>query len=362
MFSADSAVMKRAKLSVGSVCALCGIHAACAVHPPAARENPATPPDRNAHTATASMGDINDGREALSLLGKPLYAPSISATRHGQLKANLEMARREYDAKPGDEQAAIWYGRRLAYLGRFREAIAVYSSALEQHPESYRLLRHRGHRHLTCRQLDAAVADLSRAWELARDKPDAPEPDGDPRPDGSLDPRSTDKSNILYHLALAHYLRGEFEQAAAVFGKRRELAATGSPLNDDIAVSFMNWEYLSLRRSGQDEAAARLLKEFRRNMDVRENDAYQALLRVYRNEVPADVLMPATDTNLSTNLAMAYGVGAYKLLNGDRTGAMELFNRLARNELWPSFGVLAAEVEVARAMKDRAERSASAER
>lgn len=327
--------MKRALISVVSVCVLSTIHAACAYNPP-----------QNAG-ATTSAG-ANDGREAVSLLGKPLFAPALTQVRHGQLQTNLEMAKREFDAKPGDEAAAIWYGRRLGYLGRFREAIATYTKAIGEHPESYRLLRHRGHRYLTCRQFDLAMADLTRAWDLAKDKADAPEPDGDPRPDGSADPRSTDKSNILYHLGLAHYLKGDFATAAATFAKRADLAASGSKLNDDIAVSFMHWHYLSLRRSGDNAGAEKVLKEYRRNMDVRENDAYLALLRVYRNEVPADVLAPGADTNLSTNLAMAYGVGAYKLLNGDKSGAMEVFNKLAANPLWPSFGVLAAEAELAR--------------
>lgn len=349
---ADIRCMNRAIVSTGAVFVLCAIHAACAVHPPT--------PTTAAPVSTPQQ--VNDGREAVSLLGKALYAPSLTTTRHGQLQANLEMARREYDARPGDEDAAIWYGRRLAYLGRFREAIGVYSKAIEEHPRSYRLLRHRGHRYLTCRQLDLAAADLERAWELARDQADAPEPDGDPRPDGSLEPRSTDKSNIIYHLGLAYYLKGDFARAAEVFGRRADLAATGSTLNDDIAVSFMNWEYLALRRSGQDEAAARVLRQFRRNMDVRENDAYQALIRVYRNEVPADVLLPSINTNLSTNLAMAYGIGAYRLLNGDRKGAFDLFGKLSEHALWPSFGVLAAEAEVARAMKEKAERTAAAER
>jgi hypothetical protein len=83
-------------------------------------------------------------------------------------------------------------------------------------------------------------------------------------------------------------------------------------------------------------------------MDVRENQAYHALLRVYKGEVPADVLANSTQTNQSTMLAIGYGVGAYKLFNGDRAGAQVLFDKLVAHELWPSFGVIAAEAELAR--------------
>lgn len=340
--------MTRAPLAVVAVCVLTTIHGACAYAPPtdgAANPTPAPPSGSPSAPQTA---EANDGRQAVSLLGKPLFTPATTPARHGQLQANLDIAHRQLEASPHDEDAAIWYGRRLAYLGRFREAIAAYSNSIEEHPDSYRLLRHRGHRYLTCRQFDLAVTDLTRAWELARDKPDAPESDGDPRRGAGGEPRTTDKSNILYHLGLAYYLKGDFARAAEVFGRRSLLCAGGAKVNDDITVSFVNWQYLSLRRCGQDDAAARVLKEFRRTMDVRENQAYYALLRVYRNEVPADVLGPGADTELSTNLVMAYGVGVYKLLNGDKTGAREMFTRLTGSPLWPSFGVLASEAELAR--------------
>lgn len=285
--------------------------------------------------------------QATSLLGRPLVAPEMPEARRGQLEADLELARRAAEANPSDETAAIWHGRRLAYLGRFTQAIDVYTQALKSHPDSYRLLRHRGHRYLTIRKFDLAVVDLTRAWSLAQGHPDAPEPDGAAAP-GEM-PRTTDHSNILYHLGLAHYLKGDFGKAAEAFAARADIAVAGRPLSDDNLVSFTYWHYLSLRRLGRDdEAKALLIREYKPRMEVRDNTAYHAMLRVFAGEVPAEVLAPAAETATPSNLAMAYGVGVYRLLNGQHEEASAMFTKLAANPAWPSFGVIAAEAEVAR--------------
>lgn len=44
--------------------------------------------------------------------------------------AEADAAAADYQADPGDEDAIIWYGRRLAYLSRYNDAIEVYSRGL----------------------------------------------------------------------------------------------------------------------------------------------------------------------------------------------------------------------------------------
>ena len=79
--------------------------------------------------------------EALSFAGDPLYAPPLSKEQREQREAELEKAREAYDRDPQDADAIIWLGRRTAYLGRYREAIEIYSRGLKQHPDEPRLLR-----------------------------------------------------------------------------------------------------------------------------------------------------------------------------------------------------------------------------
>ena len=112
--------------------------------------------------------------EATSLLRKPLRRPALPDEVRRRLEENLSRARARHDEAPGEEETVIWLGRRLAYLGRHGEAVEVFSGGIAAHPESYKLLRHRGHRHVTLRRLDDAIADLSRAAELAADRPESP--------------------------------------------------------------------------------------------------------------------------------------------------------------------------------------------
>ena len=79
---------------------------------------------------------------------------------------------RAYKRNPDDVEAAIWLGRRTAYLGRFTEAIEIYTRAIETHPDEPRLYRHRGHRYITIRKPDLAIKDLQKAAELVEGSPD----------------------------------------------------------------------------------------------------------------------------------------------------------------------------------------------
>ena len=88
-------------------------------------------------------------REAVSLLGKPLVPPALSAAVRARLEADLANASAALTRSPGDPEALIWVGRRLGYLGRYREAVSVFTRGVERFPSDARFLRHRGHRYIT---------------------------------------------------------------------------------------------------------------------------------------------------------------------------------------------------------------------
>src|SRR5215213_5684617 len=113
-----------------------------------------------------------DGAEAVSLFGQPLLPPPLAPEVQAEREARLAEARAEAEAHPDDVDALIWLGRRIAYLGRYREAIDVYTRGLEKHPDEPRLLRHRGHRYISIRRFDLAIADLEKAARLIAGKPD----------------------------------------------------------------------------------------------------------------------------------------------------------------------------------------------
>jgi len=274
-----------------------------------------------------------------------LFRPLLSDQRRAQLEDNLGTAHTEYLAHPGDEDAIIWYGRRLAYLSRYHDAIAVFSRGIELHPDSYRLLRHRGHRYITTRQLDAAVADFERAAVLAEAQPIEIEPDG--APNAMNIPLGNIHFNIWYHLGLAHYLRGDFEAARDAYLQCMEYSD-----NNDLLVATTDWLYMTYRRLGDEAAAAALLEAIAADMEIIENDAYHHRLMMYKGSVAPEELLDLRaedDPDVALNIAtQGYGVGNWYLVNGDPEAAAEVFQRIIEGTSWAAFGYIAAEADVAR--------------
>lgn len=280
--------------------------------------------------------------EATSLLGRPLVSAPPTGEEKARLEANLARAQTDYDRDPASADAAIWLGRRLAYLGRHRDAIDIYTRGIERHPNEPRLYRHRGHRYVTIRKFDLAIADLRRAAQLIAGKPDEVEPDGAPNKAGI--PRSTLQSNIWYHLGLAYYLANDFEQALAAYREGLKV----SRVNDDMMVATSDWLYMTLRRLKRDAEARQVLDPIREQMDVLENGAYQARLLMYKGlRSPESVLNlnTADDVQIATQ---GYGVGNWYLVNGDMKKAREVFDRVLAGKAWAAFGFIAAEADVAR--------------
>jgi tetratricopeptide (TPR) repeat protein len=282
--------------------------------------------------------------QATSLLGEPLRPMPVADRTRGALEQQLAEARADLQVRPRDAAAVVWVGRRLAYLGRFREAIDVYTEGLLEHPDDTRLLRHRGHRWITLRDFDRAVDDLSRADALMQRRDDEVEPDGQPNARGI--PLTTLYGNVLYHLALAHCLRGDFEAALPVW--RRAHAAAH---NDDARCSTTYWLHNTLRRLGRDEEAAALLEPIHAGMDVVENHAYHRLLLAYRaggDPRPLLAAVPPTTEAAVEFATLGYGVANRLLCEGDAAGAAEVCARVLAGEAWPAFGHIAAEADVAR--------------
>lgn len=113
---------------------------ACDQSTPGSADAPADDP------VTEAASSLPEGAQAFSLSGEPLYpnpAPADVAARHAE---DIAAARADYEADPGDADAIIWLGRRIAYTGLYREAIDVYSEGIAKHPGDARMYRHRGHR------------------------------------------------------------------------------------------------------------------------------------------------------------------------------------------------------------------------
>jgi tetratricopeptide (TPR) repeat protein len=313
------------------VAGVCAAALACA--------SPADTPSASA----SSAAPVAPAFQTVSLLGDTLRAFPLAADVREKYAAQLADAQRAYEHTPTDVDSIIWYARRLGYLGQLRESIEIYTRGITLYPDNPWLYRHRGHRYLSVRDFPAAVKDLERATELVKGKPDEIEPDGQPNAQNS--PIGTLHSNIGYHLALAHYLMGDFTVAARIAQLEVDAAS-----NDDRRVSMAHWLYMSLRRSGRDAEAAQVLAPITRDMTVIENQAYHRLLLLYKGELPADSVLTAAPTGeLSVkDASAAYGVANWHWYNGRKAEGEALWRRIVAGGQWGAFGTVAAEAELAR--------------
>lgn len=280
--------------------------------------------------------------EATSLLGKPLVPAPITPEARKTLEENLKQAEIVYGRNPDDPDATIWLGRRIAYLGRYRDAIETFSEGIEKHPDDARLYRHRGHRYITIREFPKAIADLTKAAQLVSGKPDQVEPDG--QPNARNIPTSTLQSNIYYHLGLAHYLSGDYARAADAYAECMKVST-----NNDMRVATAYWSYLTQLRLGKASEAAALLAPITADMEIIENGSYHRLLRMFKGELPLDSLLASATGALDT-VTTFYGVAAWHLGNGRRDRAVPLLSTIVDGtpEQWPAFGYIAAEADLAR--------------
>ena len=279
--------------------------------------------------------------QAISRLGDTLRAFPLSAETRERYRRQMDEAWRSYERAPTNADSIIWLARRLGYLGDIREAIDIYTRGIVIHPDNPWLYRHRGHRYISVRELDKAIADLEKAATLVAGKPDIVEEDG--QPNARNMPIGTLHSNIAYHLGLAYYLKGDFAAAEKAYRRCLE-RARGS---DDRLASATDWLYMTLRRLGRTEEAARLLEPIHAGLDVTEDRSYLNCLLLYKGVFTPEELLRAGGDPL-TRETYGYAVGNWHLVNGRKEEARAVFERVVAGPQWPAFGHVAAEADLAR--------------
>jgi tetratricopeptide (TPR) repeat protein len=249
-----------------------------------------------------------------------------------------EEAKKNFDVNPDDIEAIIWHGRRTAYLGRYDDAISIYAEGITKFPEEPRLYRHRGHRYISLRKFDEAIADLKKAGELIQNTKNEIEPDG--MPNAQNIPVSTLHGNIWYHLGLAYYLKHDYENAYISYLKCRE-----SGILPDNIVSSTHWLYMIQRRLGNTKLANKMLEPISGEMQVIENQSYHDLCKVYKGIIPIDSLLQ-TGTGSPSNDAVAYGIANWYFYNDKKEKAGEVMRDMLESPSWSSFGYIAAESDL----------------
>jgi tetratricopeptide (TPR) repeat protein len=278
--------------------------------------------------------------EATSLSGKPLNRPAAIPNQQ-KLEADLGQADKDLAAKPNDAEAMIWVGRRLGYLWRFNDAIAMFSKGIAAHPDNPKFYRHRGHRYITIRQFAKAEADFEKAAQLFKGKPDEIEPDGAPNPAGK--PRSTLQFNTWYHLGLARYLQGNYAKAYDAYVECMKVSN-----NDDSIAATSDWMWMTLMRLNRKPEAAKVLERITPKMDILENGSYHRRLLMYKGLDKPEALLDTAKADDTTIATQGYGVGNYYYVTGDMKKAREVFGKVTSGGGWNAFGYIAAEADLQR--------------
>ncbi len=288
------------------------------------------------HGALAqNLPPVPQGAQAVSLSGKPLY----SSTPGEKVIAAVAAAKQDYDADPDNADNIIWYGRRVAYTGDYRRAIDIFSEGIEKFPDDARMYRHRGHRYISIREFDRAIADLERASELIDGTSNETEPDG--APNALNIPVSSLHGNIWYHLGLAYYLKQDWDNAYRAYKNGFDAGR-----NDDNRVSTTHWLYMILQRKGDPAAAAKVLDVISADMNVIENMSYHNLCLFYKGELTMEELIGENEDS-PAGAAVMYGAANWHFYNSDVEKARDMFEDMIATDGWSAFGVIAAEADLA---------------
>ena len=260
----------------------------------------------------------------------------ISENSRNVYASKLLEAKQKFKINPNADNL-IWLGRRQAYLGKYNDAINIYSNGIKKYPNDARFYRHRGHRYLSIRCFDLAIKDLQKAAELTKNKKNESEPDG--LPNALNIPTSTLQGNIYYHLGLAFYYLGNYNKAEKAYEKCIELAE-----NPDSYVAAANWLYVIYRHLGQNLKANILLKSIDNDIELIENHSYHTILKIYQGTIdPITLENKIMNEQSLQNTTIAFGLGNYYDINGNKDKAQNIFKSITKGNQWSSFGFIAAE-------------------
>jgi len=271
--------------------------------------------------------------QAVSLFGEELYA-QVDTT------GAIAEADEALAASPDDVELLIAAGRVRRNFWQYRQAMELYTQAMELAPADWRPYRFRGHRYISVREFDRAVTDL----EAARD-------------------RAPLNWDVSYHLGLAYFLNGQFGEAADEYLRCLELAddpATRAAQSDDFRacsqnaddpesqVAMTEWAVRALLRDGRMAEMHELLDTISEDMDITENVAYYHDLLFYKGlKTEEELLNPADDAPYRLE-TVGMGVANWLIVHGETERARELLEIIVDDPWWPGFGRIGAEVELAR--------------
>lgn len=281
------------------------------------------------------IGQNNDTPQAYSLSGKPLFSPAQDVNVLKKSDSVNHAIRSKSELLEDD---FIGIGKQLVATARYKEAVENYSEGLKKFPESFKLLRLRGHRYLTLRKLDLVVKDLLKARDLIKLQPDSWEFDAKGKT------TDTYQHQIEYHLGVYYFLKKNFKEAVSAFEKSLKEAHEANEI-----VGTTDWLYNAYMRNGQKSEAENLLAAITPDFKSDHEQAYFRRIMLYKGVSRATDLVDETKSPEQWNIqevTRAYGVANWYSFQGDTKKAKELYNKILQSNGWPAFAYLASEIEM----------------
>ena len=265
--------------------------------------------------------------EVISLLGNPLYAEAVNDSLI--LEMDKMIADDPTDINPYLEKGAILESKR-----QYSDALLVYKYALKVFPDQPELLKRRGQRYITIRNNELALKNLDKAIASH-----------DFQVDSSLTYTENLNWSIWYYKGLAHYLKGDFQDALDGFEESYKFQ---SDMVSEMA--SLNWIYNSLIRMDSMEVAKARIAAVEE--DTFSGNYYQSILFNKGSKTDLEVL-DWTSADDFAKCTIGYSIANRYLSEGKKAEAMELFQKIIATEAWQANGFIAAETDLSRLIEPR---------
>ncbi len=273
--------------------------------------------------------------EAISFSGKPLFAKEAEPAALAKSDSTIKTILSKGDLTEDD---FVEIGKHYVATNRYKLAVSNYSEGLEKFPNSYKLLRNRGHRYITLRKLNEAIRDLEKAEELIPAVGEEMEYGLDGKPTATL------RHQIHYHIGVFQFLKKDYIKAAIAFEKA--LAAADNSKN---AVGASDWLYNCYMRIGRKDKADELLKPITPDYVEDKDQAYFRRVLFYKGLIRADelidVTMPSEKMSIQ-DVTKLYGLANWYKYQGNSEKSTELYKLVLQSDGWPGFAYAAAEKEM----------------
>ncbi len=228
-------------------------------------------------------------------------------------------------ADPKNVDKFIALGVAQSGVRQFREAIVTFTNGMKVAPNNALLYRWRGHRYLSVREFDKAMADFNHGLQL-----------------------DSNVYGIWYHLGVLKFLRGDFNGAAAAFARGQPRAPDAGEL-----AGSTDWLWMSLERAGRDKEAVAMLARHADSLQTEPNYAYTKRLKMYRGQTAPTALITQADTADVQVATLSFGLGNWYMVKGDTVKAKAAFVQAIKSGGWPGFGFIVSEAELKRLAKQQ---------